>query len=118
MYFDKLQLAIIEYSRAGLLTNYGFKNFYCYMIRRLHPVLIIFGVYNPFYSRNMRVLDFFLQIYLNVFFTFFPLTLIKNNNSTELVGNRDVKNQGKSLADLEVSIMQVFKVLNRFLMEH
>jgi hypothetical protein len=77
------------------------------MIRRLHPVLIIFGVYNPTYSRNMRVLDFFLQIYLNVFFTFFPLTLMKNSNSAELVGNRDARNQGKSLQDLEISVMQV-----------
>ena len=66
----------------------------------MHPVLIIFGVYNPYYSRNMRVLDFYLKIFLNVFFTVFPMTIIKNTSKADAMASRNpnIQDQINSLA--------------------
>ena len=64
-------------------------------------------IYSPYYGRTLRVMDFFLAIYLSFFFQLLPLYYTDNSELLDMAAERSIKNRNKRVGDLEVSIKQV-----------
>ncbi len=76
----------------------------------MHPFLSIFGIYNPLYNRKVRVMDFFLNIYLSFFFTLLPFYNIENSQLSEMIAIRSVEYRYKTVNDLEIKFKQVILI--------
>lgn len=75
----------------------------------MHPIVSILNIYDPVYNRKIRVMDFFLIIYLSFFFTLLPFYMTDNSQLMELAANRSIQNRNKNVDDLNASIKQVKK---------
>jgi len=64
-------------------------------------------IYSPYYARTLRVLDFFLSIYLSFFFTLLPFYYSDNSQLVNMAENRSIQNRNKTVNDLDASIKQV-----------
>lgn len=73
----------------------------------MHPIIAIMNIHDPLYSRKLRVLDFFLRIYLTFFFTLLPFYVTENSQLAELVDNRSISNRNKGVNELEATLKQV-----------
>ena len=81
------------------------------MFKNIHPIASIFNIFHPGYPRIIRVIDFTIAIYLKLFFTFLPLTLIENEQLLEVVNTRPVsKRDFKGVNDLDLRIKEVNKI--------
>ena len=73
----------------------------------MHPFYNILHIYSPNYSRNLRVMDFFLQIYMSCFFQLLHFSNSENSELVIMSNDRLVENRGKGVLDLNVTITQV-----------
>ena len=73
----------------------------------MHPLYNIFHIYSPIYSRNLRVMDFFLLIYMSFFFQLLPFFNSENSELVIMTEYRLVENRGKGVQDLNSSTFQV-----------
>ncbi len=59
------------------------------------------------YNRSLRVLDFFLKIYMTFFFSLVPFVMKDNSKLIENMTKRDIKDFGKDIDDIGFDIIQV-----------
>jgi len=64
-------------------------------------------IYSPYYARTLRVLDFFLSVYLSFFFTLLPFYYTDNSQLVEMAKNRSIQNRNKNINDVSAKIEQV-----------
>ena len=76
----------------------------------MHPICSIFAIYHPGYGRTLRVMDYFLQIYLTFFFTFFRFYIFGNPKADSFKNNRTLANRGKNINNLNYTLEEVNKL--------
>lgn len=70
-------------------------------------MISIFSIYNMNYTRNLRVLDFFLKIHVTFLFSLFPFYLTDNTVLQTTMNSRSIENRGITINELKASLEQV-----------
>jgi hypothetical protein len=68
----------------------------------MHPLVYLLHIYSPYYGRDLRVMDFFLSIYLSFYLSLFPYYYFKNDKINESMENRSLYDRYKKLDELFV----------------
>jgi hypothetical protein len=125
-HFDIKQYYLIRLTKAGFNGDISFIKLYIYIykvinsfikiIKNLHPIASIFNIFNPGYPRILRVIDFTITVYLKIFFTFLPLSLLENQELNHIVKTRPISHRNfKGVNALELKIKEVKKNFIYFL---
>ena len=65
-------------------------------------------LYDPMYSRILRVVDFIIKIHISFFFTLIQYSITPNTAFEAETTKRDITNIGKSIDDFAPQIQEVF----------
>jgi hypothetical protein len=77
----------------------------------MHPIFSIFTIFHPLYNRKLRVMDFFLSVYLTFFFTFLRFHTFGNPEADKFKNDRSIQNRAKNLNDIKYDFIAVKKLI-------
>ena len=67
-------------------------------------------IYNPIYARSLRVMDFFMSIFLSFYFTLLPFYYTQNTELVDIANERKIENRNKKINDFQATSKQVKKI--------
>jgi hypothetical protein len=119
-HFDIKQYYLIKLEKEGFRGDISFFKLFKYIykviylifliIKNIHPIASILNIFNPGYPRILRVIDFTILIYLKIFFTLLPLSLLENQEFNEIVKIRPIaKKNIKGVSELDLKLKEVIK---------